>query len=243
MTNNQAPPPKRGKYSTMPLEEDDEFEGRDRVGTSGSGDIGENQQLQKRCECKQCDYVSNRTRLRCCNVRRPEQLKNYGFCEEVSALPLKKNFFSFFGLIIRWKIGKYWANIFPLLAEQEFGYGEGKQIQFSSGSWPIFTWLPSIAYNIGNFFMTLGKILTRALTFSVFSSLSGTGAFFKTHPKGFVVFNSFWPILILYSSSVIRNFHFFFLSHKTCINGFQFWSNTGSNIRFRLVWILIGQVK
>uniref|UniRef100_A0A914I9G0 C3H1-type domain-containing protein n=1 Tax=Globodera rostochiensis TaxID=31243 RepID=A0A914I9G0_GLORO len=32
--------------------------------------------------CKQCEYVSNRTRLRCQNVRRSDDLKTYGFCEE-----------------------------------------------------------------------------------------------------------------------------------------------------------------
>uniref|UniRef100_A0A183CQD9 Uncharacterized protein n=1 Tax=Globodera pallida TaxID=36090 RepID=A0A183CQD9_GLOPA len=32
--------------------------------------------------CKQCEYVSTRIRLRCQNVRRSDDLKTYGFCEE-----------------------------------------------------------------------------------------------------------------------------------------------------------------
>ncbi|KAL3083753.1 hypothetical protein niasHT_036746 [Heterodera trifolii] len=60
------PPPKRGKYS-MIVDDDGET-----VGTS---------ELLKE-GWKQCDYVSNRARLRCQNVRKPENLKEYGFCEE-----------------------------------------------------------------------------------------------------------------------------------------------------------------
>jgi hypothetical protein len=40
---------------------------------------------QKRDGWKQCEYVSNRTRLRCQNMREAAELKDYGFCEEVGS--------------------------------------------------------------------------------------------------------------------------------------------------------------
>ena len=62
------PPLKRGKYT---------------IGTDVDTELLEQQSKLKEEDSKQCEYVSNRTRLRCQNVRRAAQLKEYGFCEEV----------------------------------------------------------------------------------------------------------------------------------------------------------------
>jgi hypothetical protein len=75
------PPPKRGKYSmTADLNE---------MMDIGSGKLKDG--------WKQCEYVSNRTRLRCKNIRKAEMIKDYGFCEEVCIFLLE--FFGFFELL------------------------------------------------------------------------------------------------------------------------------------------------
>jgi len=40
-------------------------------------------QQQQNNNLKQCEYVSNRTRLRCQNFKSIDELKDFGFCNEV----------------------------------------------------------------------------------------------------------------------------------------------------------------
>ncbi|KAL7074979.1 hypothetical protein ACQ4LE_005725 [Meloidogyne hapla] len=60
------PPVKKGKYSMV----DDES-----IQSCST-------HLQQQNNLKQCEYVSNRTRLRCQNVKSVDELKDFGFCNE-----------------------------------------------------------------------------------------------------------------------------------------------------------------
>ena len=93
---NPPPPPiKRGKYSTnlaANLDSNDQqkqinFGMEQQYLAAGSSSAMANSAAMMKPKdggWKPCDYVSNRTRLRCQNQRRQgHQLREYGFCEEV----------------------------------------------------------------------------------------------------------------------------------------------------------------
>lgn len=44
-------------------------------------------------DIKPCEYVSNRTRIRCPNFRKTDELSSKGFCEKVKNLIFFQNFF------------------------------------------------------------------------------------------------------------------------------------------------------
>jgi hypothetical protein len=96
------PPVKKGKYSMVADES---------IQSCST-------QLQQK-NLKQCEYVSNRTRLRCQNIRLVDELKDFGFCEEVHFIYFNLFLIFLFGVVfIPWKF----LSIISIRVKYEFFY-------------------------------------------------------------------------------------------------------------------------